>query len=570
MPNFDAVIRNGTVADGSGGELRDADIGIVDGRIAAMGRIEGRGAEEIDARGMLVTPGFVDVHTHLDGQAAWDDRMAPVSWHGVTTAVMGNCGVGFAPARPSERERLIDLMEGVEDIPGVCLAEGLDWNWESFGEYMDVLDRRPRDIDICALLPHAPLRVFVMGERALNHEPSTEDDNAGMRRLTIEAMKAGALGFSTSRTAGHKTLAGKITPTLKASERELAAIASGMTEAGHGVLEVISDWDDPEAEFAMLRRVAQASGRRALVSVTERYHQPEVWKQVMAMARAASMDGIPMHSVVAPRPIGVLFGLEGTQNPFSGTKTYREIMHLPLDARVKAMRDPDIRRRIVSEDPLEFSTFALLPRLAPDKIFRFGSPPDYAPRPEHSVAAMAAQTGRSTADITYDLLLEEEGKALLFAPIVNYMHYTLDTCRAMLSDDNALFGLGDGGAHVGFITDSSFPSYLLAHWARDAGAFPLTDVVRRLSARNAHAIGLHDRGVLAPGMKADINVIDLDRLTLAKPYLVHDLPAGGTRLLQRAEGWKATFVSGQCTYRDGVEQAALPGRLVRGPQSAAA
>ena len=573
LSEFDLVIRDGIVADGTGGPLRRTDVAISGGRIAVVGDVVGSGVEELNASGGLVTPGFVDIHTHFDAQAIWDSRLSPTSWHGATTLVMGNCGVGFAPVRSEDREKLMALMEGVEDIPNPCLAEGLDWAWESFPEYLHAVERRGHDADLAALLPHAALRLYVMGDRALRLEAATEKDMATMRALAADAVRAGALGFSTSRTIGHRTPAGDPIPTLRAAERELTAIALGMADEGRGVIEAISDWDmpDTESEFAMFRRIVEVSGRPALISVTQRYHQPDVWRKVMRLASEAAADGVPMHVVVAPRPIGVLFGLEGTQNPFSGTRTYRELAHLSLDERVERMRDADVRRRILADDPLELSTFALLGRLSNDRVFRLGDPPDYAPPRDQSVAAIAVREGRSPAEVAYDLLLEDEGRALLFAPVVNYLDYDLSACREMITDPNALFGLGDGGAHVGFITDASFPTYLLSHWVRDAeDGLELPDVVRRLTRANALAIGLEDRGLIAPGMKADLNVIDLPALRLGKPYLVHDLPAGGTRLMQRAEGLQATIVSGRITYRNGLPTDALPGRLVRGPQRAAA
>ncbi|MGE0586800.1 MAG: amidohydrolase family protein [Flavobacteriaceae bacterium] len=568
MATYDLLIRGGTLIDGTGSAAQRADVAVRDGRIVAVGFIEGSGVEEIDATGLLVTPGFVDIHTHFDGQAIWDSRLAPTTWHGVTTVVMGNCGVGFAPVRASDRERLVALMEGVEDIPHPCLAEGLDWEWESFDDYLRAVERRTHDADICALLPHAALRLYVMGERALRLEAATVDDMARMRALAAEAMRGGALGFSTSRTIGHKTLAGDPIPSLRAAEQELTQIALGMADAGHGIFEVISDWDAPdvESEFALFRRVVEASGRPALVSVTQRYHQPDVWRQLLALARKASAEGVPMRTVVAPRPIGILLGLEGTQNPFSGTRTYREIVDLPLHERVRRMRDPAIRARMLADDPMEFNTFALLPRLSNERIFPLGEPIDYAPPRERSVAAIAAREGREAADVAFDLLLEDDGRALLFAPVVNYLDYDLAACGEMILDPNALFGLGDGGAHVGFITDASFPSYLLAHWARDVAVLPVEEVVRRLTRANAEAVGLEDRGLLAPGFKADINLIDLDEVRLQRPYLVHDLPAGGTRLMQRADGFVMTILSGSVTYRDGLPTEHLPGQLVRGPQ----
>jgi N-acyl-D-aspartate/D-glutamate deacylase len=572
MADFDLVIRNGRVIDGSGAPGFVADVAIAGDRIVAVGAVDGGGAEEIDAAGRLVVPGFVDIHTHFDGQAIWESRLAPTSWHGATTMVMGNCGVGFAPVRESDRDSLIALMEGVEDIPNPCLAAGLDWAWESFPDYLEAVERRTHDADLCALLPHAAVRLYVMSERALRLEAATDEDIARMREIAAEAMRRGALGFSTSRTIGHKTLAGDPVPTLRATEKELTAIAMGMADAGHGVLEAISDWDSPDvdSEFAMFRRVVEASGRPALISVTQRYHQPEVWRRLLELTREAMADGLPMRAVVAPRPIGILFGLEGTQNPFSGTRTYRSIAHLPLDERVKRMRDPEIRARILSEDPAELSTFALLSRLSNERVFRFGNPPDYAPPRDQSVAEIARREGRRPEEVAYDMLLEDDGRAILFAPVVNYLDYNLDACRDMITDPAALYGLGDGGAHVGFITDASFPTFLLAHWTRDAGVLSVETVIHRLTRANAEAVGLLDRGLVAPGMKADINIVDLEAMRMHKPYLVHDLPAGGTRLMQKADGFIATIVSGKVTYRGGEETEHLPGRLVRGPQPAPA
>jgi N-acyl-D-aspartate/D-glutamate deacylase len=565
------VLRGGTVVDGTGRPPFEADVSLAGSRIAAIGDVGRSGAEEIDARGLLVTPGFVDVHTHYDGQAVWDTRMTPSSWHGVTTAVMGNCGVGFAPVRERDRQKLVELMEGVEDIPEPCLHAGLDWQWESFGGYLDALDRKPRDIDLCAQLPHAALRIFVMGERAARLEAATAEDSAQMRRLTTEAMRAGALGFSTSRTIGHRTRKGDQAPSLRATEDELTAIALGMTDAGHGFFELVSDWNTPDAatEFAMLRRVLKASGRPMLFSMAERHDKPQLWRELLAMTHEAVAQGLSIRPVVPPRPIGILFGLQGTQNPFSATPSYRAIADLPVPERVAAMRDPEVRKRILSEDPLTGSTFPLLPRLGPERMFPFSDPPNYTPDRQNSLAAIAAREGRSAPEVAYDYLIANEGRNFIFAALVNYAGYTLDPCREMLADPLTLIGLGDGGAHVGFISDGSFPTFLLSYWGRDRGkdAFPIEELIRRHTSDTAAAVGLRDRGVLAPGLMADVNLLDLGRLSLAAPYMVHDLPAGGRRLLQRAEGYAATIKSGVVTYRNGEHTGALPGRLVRGPQT---
>lgn len=567
-PRHDLVIRNGTVIDGTGAAPREGDIAVQDGRIAAIGRIEGSGAEEVDARGHLVTPGFVDIHTHYDGQAVWDSHMQPSAWHGVTTVVMGNCGVGFAPVKPADRNRLIELMEGVEDIPAPALHEGLDFRWESFAEYLDVLEQRPRDTDICALLPHAAIRVNVMGDRAMRLEDATPTDIAAMRAIARDAARAGAFGFSTSRTISHKTLAGDPTPSLRAQEEELIGIAHGLGEGGGGLVELVSDWNtpDPATEFAMVRRLVEATRRPVLFSLTARHDRTEAWKELLALSDAAAAEGLPIRPVFPPRPIGILLGLQGSQNPFSGTPSYKAIAHLPLAERVAALRDPAMRARILSEDPVAGSSFPLITRLSYERMFPFGDPPDYAPPREASLAARAQQAGVSAAALAYDTLLAEDGHGFIFAPLTNFADYTLSASGECLRHPNAVVGLSDGGAHVGFISDGSFPTFLLTHWGKREG-IPLPELIRRQTSDTARAAGLGDRGVLAPGMKADLNVIDPDSLALQAPRMVADLPAGGRRLLQRARGYRATVVAGAVTYRDGEATGALPGRLVRRDQA---
>ena len=563
----DLVIRGGTVIDGTGREPFQADVAVQDGRIAAVGDGIGRGREEIDARGRIVTPGFVDLHTHYDGQAVWDSHLAPSALHGVTTAVMGNCGVGFAPVRAGDQQTLIELMEGVEDIPGPVLHQGLEFRWESFAEYLDVLDGKPRDLDLCALVPHAAVRVYAMGARALALEPANQGDIAAMRGIVADAVRAGAFGFSTSRTISHKTLKGDPTPTLRAQEDELAGIALGLNDAGAGVLELVSDWNepDPQTEFAMVRRVAERSGRPILFSLTARHDRTEAWRELLALSNRAAADGLSIRPVFPPRPIGILLGLQGSQNPFSGAASYKAIAHLPLSERVQAMRDPAVRARILSEDRVTGSTFPLITRLSFDLMFPFSDPPDYAPRRESSVGAAAAREGRSPEEVAYDLLLADEGHGFIFAALTNYGDYTLGASAELLRHPNTIVGLSDGGAHVGFISDGSFPTFLLAYWGRDRpeGTVPLPELVRRQTSDTARAVGLHDRGVVAAGLKADLNVIDFEALALERPAMVWDLPAGGRRLLQGARGYVATVVGGQVTYRNGEATGALPGRLVR-------
>ena len=569
--SFDLVIRGGEVADGLGGALRSADVAVRDGRIVEVGQLTGSGKQEIDARGLLVTPGFVDIHTHYDGQVMWDSQLAPSSWHGVTTAVMGNCGVGFAPVRTRDHERLIELMEGVEDIPGAALHEGLGWGWESFADYLDAVERRPHDIDVCAQLPHGALRVYVMGERAARLEAATPDDIAQMRRLAAEAMRAGALGFSTSRSMNHRSIKGDPIPSLRATRDELMGIALGLRDAGRGVLQFISDFNAPslEVEFAMLRELVEVSGRPMSISLAQRHSSSRGWRKLLDLVGDAVAAGLTMRAQVAPRPIGVLFGLQGSRNPFSACPSFKaEVAALPLAGKVERLRDPLLRARLLVEiEALQGDSMGL--RLtAFDRIFPFGDPPDYEPAASSSLAAQAVSRGVSAAELAYDLLLEDEGRAFLFAPFANYADYNLDACREMLDDPNTVVGLGDGGAHVSIISDGSFPTYLLTHWGRDRpqGRFDLAWLVKRQTSDTARAVGLLDRGVIAPGMKADLNVIDMAKLGLSAPVMSADLPAGGKRLLQRASGYVATVVSGVPVYRDGQATGALPGRLVRGPQ----
>ena len=570
---FDLVIRNGSVADGMGGPLVSADVAVKDGKIAAIGKIAGSGREEIDAKGKLVTPGFVDIHTHYDGQATWDPRLNPSSWHGVTTVVMGNCGVGFAPVRVKDRERLIELMEGVEDIPGAALHEGLKWNWESFAEYLDAVESRPHDIDIAAQLPHGALRVYVMGERGAKLEAATEEDIAQMRTLTADAMRAGALGFSTSRTLNHKTVKGDPTPSLRATEAELVGIAQGMKDAGTGVFEMISDFNQPDmlTEFGMIRRIVEGSGRPLTLSLAQGHSSSQGWRKILELIEKSSDAGLPIKAQVAPRPIGVLLGLQGTINPFITHAAFQPIKDKPLAEKVRAMKDPAFRAAIMAESAERERAHPLARGImAFERMFPLGNPPNYEPAKETSIAAVAARSNRSAADIAYDLLLEDDGRAFLFAPFANFADYNLDPCGEMIAHKDCVMGLGDGGAHVGIISDANFVTYLLTHWGRDRakGRFDLGFLVKRQTHDTARAVGLNDRGVIAPGMKADLNVIDMDALEVEAPSMAYDLPAGGKRLLQGAKGYEATIVSGEVIYRKGKPTGALPGKLIRGPQPA--
>jgi len=568
---YDLVIRGGTVADGKGGTPVETDIAVRNGRIAATGKVTGKGREELDARGRLVTPGFVDIHTHYDGQATWDSHLAPSSWHGVTTVVMGNCGVGFAPVRDGDRNRLIELMEGVEDIPGAALHEGLSWNWESFGDYLDALETRKRDIDICAQLPHGALRVYVMGERGARLEPATPSDIAEMRRLAADAMRAGAIGFSTSRTLNHRSVKGEPTPSLRASEDELLGIAQGLADAGKGVIELISDFNAPdiETEFAMIRRIVEASGRPLSLSLAQAHSIPESWRILLGLIEETARDGLPIRAQVAPRPIGILLGLQGTLNPFSAHRAFAAIKDKPLVEKVAAMRDPSFRAAILAEADTRQNHPLARRVMAFDRIFPLGDPPNYEPPRENALSEIAKRGNRDPADLAYDMLLEKEGRNFLFAPFANYAHYNLDACGEMIAHPDCVMGLGDGGAHVGIISDASYATYLLTHWGRDRanGKFDIGWLVKRQTHDTARAVGLNDRGLIAPGMKADINIIDFDSLKVESPIMAFDLPAGGKRLLQGAQGYDATIVSGEIVYRGGKPTGALPGKLVRGPQN---
>jgi N-acyl-D-aspartate/D-glutamate deacylase len=570
---YDLVVRGAVVVDGTGRAPFEADVAVKDGRVAAVGRVAQAGAEEIDARGKVVTPGFVDIHTHYDGQATWDDRMQPSSFHGVTTVVMGNCGVGFAPCRPEDHDRLVRLMEGVEDIPFPVLAAGLPWTWESFPDYLGGLGQRRFDVDIGTQLPHAALRVYVMGERGANRESATAADIAAMAALAERALEAGALGFSTSRTLNHRTSDGQPTPTLTASEDELTGIALGLARAdggaGLGVLQFVSDFADPEAEFAMLRRIVERSGRPLSFSLVQHPRAPEQWRRLLDRLSEATARGLPMKAQVCGRPVGILFGFELTLNPFSHHPSYREIARLPLPDRVQRLRDPDFRAQLLSETTTAATSFAAnMPRYWPT-MFLMGEAPDYEQPPERTVAALAIERGLSPEAVALDHLLSNEGRGMLYLPFLNYVEGSLEPSYEMMTHRDTLPGLSDGGAHVGTICDGSFPTSNLSHWTRDrtrGKRLALEQVVHMQTQRTAEAVGLFDRGLVAVGYRADLNVIDYDRLRLVSPEVAHDLPAGGRRLIQRARGYVATLVSGEVTYRDGEPTGALPGRVLRGAQ----
>lgn len=572
MAEHDLVIRGGFMVDGSGAPGHEADIAIQNGKIAEVGEGLAAGAEEIDARGKLVAPGFVDIHTHYDGQVTWGDALSPSSNHGVTTAIMGNCGVGFAPVRSADHDRLIRLMEGVEDIPFPVLSEGLPWNWESFPDYLDSLDGRAFDIDFGAQLPHAALRVYVMGDRGANREDASDADIAAMAALAKTAVEAGALGFSTSRTLNHRTSDGQPTPTLTASEKELTGIAMALGEAGKGVLQFVSDFDDPQKEAAMLRRIVERSGRPLSVSLAQADVSPEGWRHLLAEIESAAASGLDMRAQVGPRPVGVLLGLELTLNPFSGHPVYQSIAREPFEKRVHMLSDPAFQQRLLNDQPDADNPFVRSILRNFGKMFVLGDPPDYEPTEDKTVAALAKARGTTPEAVALDLMLADDGRGMIYLPFLNYAQGNLDPVKAMLESPASLPGLSDGGAHVGMICDGSFPTTLLTHWARDrtrGDKLPLEFLIKRQCRDTAAWVGLKDRGLLQKGYRADLNIIDYDGLKLHTPHIVHDLPAGGRRLMQHADGYEATVVAGQVIQRHGEATGAKPGRLVRGAQAVA-
>src|SRR6195256_1182989 len=569
--NPDLVIRGGNIADGLGGDLFEADVAITNGRIVEVGRVPGKGREESDARGKLVTPGFVDVHTHYDGQVTWSHDITPSSQNGVTTAIMGNCGVGFAPCRPSDHTRLIQLMEGVEDIPEPVLSAGLPWAWESFPDYMNWLSQRHFDVDIGAQLPHAALRVYVMGERGARRDPSTPEDNAAMAALAEDAVRAGALGFTTSRTLNHRTSTGDYTPTLKAGEDELTAIAGAMHKVGRSVLQFVLDQASIEEDLPMMLRVAENTRCPISFSVAQADKAPRRWRQTLDSINGASARGLSIPAQLAARPVGLLLGLELSRNPFQTHPAYKAIATLPLAERLVRLHQPEVRAAILSEtspstdDPL-FS------RPNYDKMYLLGDPPDYEQPPENALGAQARRRGCQPEELAYDAMLGDDGRGMLYVPFLNYADGNLDAVREMLRDPHSVPGLSDGGAHCGIICDASFPTYLLTHWTRDrtrGEKLSIPFVVAAQSRKTALSVGLYDRGVIAPGYKGDVNVIDYDGLHLHPPKVHYDLPVGGRRLLQRVDGYDVTIVSGVVTQRGGAATGARPGRLVRGAQGSA-
>jgi N-acyl-D-aspartate/D-glutamate deacylase len=574
---YDLIIRNGTIVDGLGGEPYIGDIAVSEGVIAAVGAVAGSGTREIDATGLLVTPGFIDLHTHYDGQAIWSDRMTPSSAHGVTTAVMGNCGVGFAPCRTEDHEVLVDVMAGVEDIPGVVMVDGLPWNWETFPQYLDALEGRRRDIDVAAYLPHSPLRVYVMGQRGADREPATAEDLERMRALAKEAIEVGALGFASSRFSFHKTASGELIPSYDAAQAEIAAIADGVKAGGGGLIQFVPDI--AAGGYAdVLQQVfetAQDAGLPVTFTLATGNVGDPIWPDAITMIEKYNSAGTADTAITAqmfPRPIGLVIGLELTGNPFVFYPSYRKIADLPLAERVAEMRKPEVRARILADKPAGDGHPLLYLAQAWNWIFPLTDEPDYEPDASTSIAARAAARGVTPMEEAYDRLLDEDGHAMLLVAMANFENNSLDTVGELIRRDDVVLGLGDGGAHYGMICDASYPTFLLAHWARDRKARRLSipDAVRMMTSVPAKVAGLADRGRIAVGFKADLNVIDHAALRLHKPVITHDLPAGGRRLDQTADGYVATVVSGEVIAENGVPTDARPGKLVRGRQPAPA
>jgi N-acyl-D-amino-acid deacylase len=572
----DLVIRGGSVVDGTGAPARPADIAIDGDRITTVGAVPGRGREEIDARGRIVTPGFVDIHTHYDGQATWDAEMAPSSWHGVTTVVMGNCGVGFAPAAPDRHEWLIRLMEGVEDIPGTALAEGLTWDWESFPEYLDALEKLPRTVDVGAQVPHGAVRAYVMGERGARNEPPTDADIAAMSKIVEEGLRAGALGFSTSRTILHKSIDGELVPGTTATKEELIGIGRAMGRAGHGVFEMASDLRREWKEFEWMGELSRETGLPVTFAALQSIAKELPLEQQLSEMAEQNARGARIVASIALRGNGVVMAWRGTVHPFMFRPSWWEIAALPWDEQLAALKDPAFRARITSEEPMfpESDVIELLKKFAMGWTGQFEMGPDFNYEPTHdeSIAARAAATGATPAEYAYDLMMRNDGCGFIYFPILNYIDGNLDFVEELMRRDDCVNSLSDGGAHCGTICDAASPTFMLQHWVRDRarGTIPLELAIKRQCRDTAKLYGLDDRGVLAPGYLADVNIIDLERLRLGPPWLAFDLPAGGKRLLQKADGYVATIKSGQVTFREGVMQGATPGRVLRGPREAAA
>jgi N-acyl-D-aspartate/D-glutamate deacylase len=567
----DLVIRGGTIVDGTGRKAYAGDLAVDGGRIASVGGRAGPGRREIAAEGQLVSPGWVDIHTHYDGQVSWDPYLTPSSWHGVTTIVMGNCGVGFAPVRRGEESFLIRIMDGVEDIPGAALAAGIDFRWETFAEYLDALDALPRVLDVGTQVPHCAVRAYVMGERC-HDDIATPEEIEEMARVTREGVRAGALGFSTSRTILHRERNGPLVPGTYCRPEELLALAGTLGEVGHGVFEMVSDRQGREPDRSWMIEFARKTGRPLIFALAQSDRDPQGFREVLEDLQRLNLEGLAIKAMVPGRPVGLLHGLQSSLHPFLTHPSFQPLRERPLAEQVRELRRPEVRAALLREEPGTENPIARMFLTNWSKYFALGDPPDYEPTAEQSAEAIAKRQGRSPAEVTLDWLLEREGRQLIYMPLANYAGYDLEVVRECLEHPSTVISLSDGGAHVGIVCDASTPTYMLTHWARDRTRGPRLGVERAVqlqTSETARLYGLHDRGELLPGRKADLNVIDHQRLRLRAPEMVFDLPCDGKRLVQRAEGYTATIVSGEVTFEHGVATGALPGRLVRGPQRSA-
>jgi len=568
---YDLLIEHGKLVDGTGGPARIADVAIKDGKIVAVGTALGPAKRTIDATGKLVTPGFVDMHTHFDAQVTWDPYLTPSSWHGVTTVVMGNCGVGFAPAAPDKHDWLINLMEGVEDIPGAAMHEGIQWGWESFPEYLDVLAKAPRAIDFGAQVPHGPLRAYVMGERGAKNDEATPDDIEKMAAIVRDGLKAGALGFSTSRTLLHKSLDGEFVPGTFASRDELFGIAKVLGEVGHGVFQCASEHTQMTKEFQWMKVVAAEYGRPVIFTLSQTDMKPDLWKEIVGLLEEAATQDIPIFAQSAGRAIGVMMCWRGTAHPFATYPSWQAIKDKPW-AEIKAhLHDPEFKATMLAETPLDMGFFASFITRSFDKMYLMEGGIEYEPEPTLSIAALSKSTGRRPQEIAYDALMEQDAEAMLYFPLFNYANKNLDHLHTLHSHPRVKMGLSDAGAHCGAVCDGGMPTFMLTHWTRDRKRGPkleLEHIIKRQTKETAEMYGLLDRGVVAPGYKADLNIIDYDNLRFETPQMAFDLPANGRRLIQDASGYVATIVSGEVIVENGKPTGTLPGKLIRGPQAA--
>ena len=563
---YDLIIKNGLIYDGIGSEPFAADIAISDEKIVKIGPLDKEAKNTIDATGKIVTPGFVDIHTHYDGQVTWDPYLRPSTYHGVTTVVMGNCGVGFSPCKPDQRGWLIGLMEGVEDIPGTALHEGIDWEWESFPEYLNALEKKPLAIDVGTQIPHGAVRAYVMGERGINHEEATQEEIDEMKQIVQEAVEAGAYGFSTSRTEKHNDVNGNLTPSITAHKTELVEIAKALGEINKGVLQGISDFYDFDSEFDIFKSMSSESGRPISITVEQQDARPDWWLKLLDGIEDAQSQGINMFGQVPPRATGILMGLTATLNPFRFHPSYMEIADLDLVERVKIMKDPVFKEKLLNENPVSINSLVDEIVNAYGKMFKLGEPANYEPDPDDSFESIGKRSTMSPQAIAYEVMLEKEGRALIYHPLFNYLPGDLSLVEKMLKHPFTIAGLGDAGAHCGAISDASFPTTLVQHWSRDRSRgdkIPLKTVIKMQTSETASLLGIDDRGVIKEGYKADINIIDYEGLTLHEPEIINDLPAGGRRLVQKASGYDYTIVSGEVAFIKGEATGALNGRLIR-------